>query len=289
MSEKTLCITNDFGPRAGGIETFVMGLIERLPRNTVIVYTSAQSGAKLSVDGGGYFNGTVTATTLTGNIQGNAISSSQVTTALGFTPYSNANPSAYISGNQNISITGAVSGSGTTSIATTLADSGVSANTYNNVTVNAKGIVTAGSNAAYITANQNQDTQLTSLGVGTAASTVAGEIRATNEITAYYSSDARLKENVTTIENALDKLKTLSGVMFDWKDDIIREKGGEDGYFVRKHDTGIIAQDVEKVLPEVVATRDDGFLAVRYEKLAGLIIQAIKELAGEVDEIKKRI
>jgi phosphatidylinositol alpha-1,6-mannosyltransferase len=46
MSKKTLCITNDFGPRAGGIETFVMGLIERLPRNTVIVYTSAQGDTK---------------------------------------------------------------------------------------------------------------------------------------------------------------------------------------------------------------------------------------------------
>ncbi len=124
---------------------------------------------------------------------------------------------------------------------------------------------------------------------GTGILTVTGDINATKEITAYYSSDARLKENVTTIENALDKLKTLSGVMFDWKDTVINEKGGEDGYFVRKHDTGIIAQDVEKVLPEVVATRDDGFLAVRYEKLAGLIIEAIKELASEVEEIKKRI
>jgi Chaperone of endosialidase len=119
--------------------------------------------------------------------------------------------------------------------------------------------------------------------------TVTGEIRATKEITAYYSSDIRLKENVTVIENALEKVKSLSGVMFDWKDDVIENRGGDDNYFVRKHDTGIIAQDVEKVLPEVVAVRDDGFLAVRYEKLAGLIIQAINELAAEVDELKKQI
>ena len=124
---------------------------------------------------------------------------------------------------------------------------------------------------------------------GTGILSIAGDINATKEITAYYSSDARLKENVTVIENALLKVRSLSGVMFDWKDDVIADKGGEDGYFVRKHDTGIIAQDVEKVLPEVVATRDDGFLAVRYEKLAGLIIQAINELANEVDELKKRI
>lgn len=114
-----------------------------------------------------------------------------------------------------------------------------------------------------------------------------GEIRATADVTAYYSSDARLKENITTIDNALSKLRRLKGVMFDWKDDVMAGKGGEDGYFVRKHDTGVIAQEVEAVLPEVVADREDGFKAVKYEKLAGLIIQAINELADQVDALKK--
>ena len=114
-----------------------------------------------------------------------------------------------------------------------------------------------------------------------------GEIRATAEITAYYSSDERLKENILTIDNALGKLRKLKGVMFDWKDDVVAGRGGEDGYFVRKHDTGVIAQEVEAVLPEVVAERADGFKAVRYEKLAGLIIQAINELADQVDALKK--
>lgn len=114
-----------------------------------------------------------------------------------------------------------------------------------------------------------------------------GEIRATAEVTAYYSSDERLKENILPIDNALGKLRQLKGVMFDWKDDVVAGKGGEDGYFVRKHDTGVIAQEVEAVLPEVVAERADGFKAVRYEKLAGLIIQAINELADQVDALKK--
>jgi hypothetical protein len=131
--------------------------------------------------------------------------------------------------------------------------------------------------------------QYSALGVGTAASATTGEIRATNEITAYYSSDKNLKENVQPIENALGKLRQITGVMFDWIDDEVAKRGGEDGYFVRKHDTGIIAQDVEVVLPEVVATREDGYKAVRYEKLAGLIIQSINELADQVDEIKKRL
>ena len=127
------------------------------------------------------------------------------------------------------------------------------------------------------------------LGVGTAASGTTGEIRATDEITAYYSSDERLKENIQKIDNALYKLRKVRGVMFDWKDEVIEKRGGEDNYFVRKHDTGVIAQEVEQILPEVVAIREDGYKAVRYEKLAGIIIQAINELADDVEEIKKRL
>ena len=140
-------------------------------------------------------------------------------------------------------------------------------------------------------ANQSLDTtsgvQHAVLGIGTGTLGATGSIRATNEITAYYSSDERLKENIQPIDNALGKLRKLKGVMFDWKDEVVAEKGGEDGYFVRKHDTGVIAQEVEAVLPEVVAERNDGYKAVRYEKLAGLIIQAINELADQVDALKK--
>lgn len=129
--------------------------------------------------------------------------------------------------------------------------------------------------------------QFGSLGIGTPASGVTGEIRATNEITAYYSSDLRLKENVVPISQALEKIRTLRGVMFDWTEEYIQSRGGNDDFFVRKHDTGVIAQEVEQVLPEVVATRNDGYKAVRYEKLAGLIIQAINELANQVEQIKR--
>ena len=130
---------------------------------------------------------------------------------------------------------------------------------------------------------------LQTIGIGGWYGGAVGEIRASNEITAYYSSDRRLKNNITVIEHALDKIRKLQGVMFDWNDAVVESRGGVDGYFVRRHDTGIIAQDVEAVLPEVVVDRDDGFKAVKYEKLAGLIIQAINELANEVDELKKKI
>ena len=124
----------------------------------------------------------------------------------------------------------------------------------------------------------------TSLGVGTDASGTVGEIRATNNVTAYYSSDIALKENISPIGNALDKLSQISGVEFDWTKDYIDDHGGEDGYFVRKHDVGVIAQEIKKVLPEVVAERQDGTLAVRYEKIIALLIEAVKELKGKLGE-----
>ena len=130
---------------------------------------------------------------------------------------------------------------------------------------------------------------VTNLGVGTTNSATTGEIRATNEITAYYSSDINLKENIVEIENALEKLSHIRGVMFDWKDSYISQRGGEDDYFVRKHDTGIIAQEVEQVLPEIVVIREDGTKAVKYEKLLGLVIQGVNELSKEVLALKEKV
>ena len=127
-----------------------------------------------------------------------------------------------------------------------------------------------------------------SLGVGTASSGTEGEIRATNDVTAFFSSDESLKENVVTITDAINKVKQMRGVEFDWTDDYIESKGGEDNYFVRKHDVGVIAQEVEQVLPEVVAERDNGIKAVKYDRLVSVLIEAIKELSAEIDELKQR-
>jgi hypothetical protein len=129
--------------------------------------------------------------------------------------------------------------------------------------------------------------QLDSLGVGTAASGTTGEIRATNDVTAFYSSDVALKENITNIPNPLEALKKLNGVLFDWKKSYIDERGGEDGYFVRKKDVGVIAQEVEKVLPEAVAQRSDGVKAVKYDRLTCLLIEAVKVLSDKVEKLNK--
>ena len=132
------------------------------------------------------------------------------------------------------------------------------------------------------------DVQFDSFGVGTAASGTTGEIRATNDVTAFYSSDVALKENIVNIPNPLEAIQKLNGVLFDWKKSYIDQRGGEDGYFVRKRDVGVIAQEVEKVLPEAVGQRPDGIKAVKYDRLTCLLIEAVKQLQDKVESLTKK-
>lgn len=118
---------------------------------------------------------------------------------------------------------------------------------------------------------------------------VDGNIYSNKNIYAYYSSDIKFKENVVNIPDALQKLKSLNGVFFDWSDEWIQSQGGEDGYFIRKHDVGLIAQEIKEVLPEAVVVRKDGSLAVNYEKVIPLLIETIKHLSDEVDRLKNAI
>ena len=110
---------------------------------------------------------------------------------------------------------------------------------------------------------------------------VDGGIMATGDVTAYASSDSRLKTNLEPITDALDKVNSLTGYTFNWNE-LARGKTPE----VRE--AGVIAQDVEQVLPEITTTRDDGYMAVNYEKLVPLLIEAIKELTTEVEELKRK-
>ena len=123
------------------------------------------------------------------------------------------------------------------------------------------------------------DVQFNSLGVGTAAPATAGLIRATNDVVAFYSSDKRLKDNIKPIEGALDKVCSLGGYEFDWN-------AKQDVY--EGHDIGVIAQEVEAVFPELVTDRDNGFKAVKYEKLVPALIEAIKELKNEIESLKSK-
>ena len=113
-----------------------------------------------------------------------------------------------------------------------------------------------------------------------AGAKVTGELKVTADIVAFTGSDERLKDNLTTIDNPLDKVLSLGGYTFDWNENTHKEGS----------DTGVIAQQVEALgLPGMVTTRDDGYKAVRYEKLVPLLIESIKEMKGEMDELRDMV
>jgi len=128
--------------------------------------------------------------------------------------------------------------------------------------------------------------QFGSLGVGQAASATAGTIYATNNITAFAASDKKWKENIQTIDNAVDKVSAIGGKYFDWTEEYIELMGGLDPYFMPKSEFGVIAQDVQSAFPRAVRTREDGTLAVDYPKLVALAFQAIIELKAEIEQLK---
>ena len=101
------------------------------------------------------------------------------------------------------------------------------------------------------------------------------------DVVAYASSDIRFKNNVLPITNALDKINKIGGYTFEWNEKSHKETG--------KKDIGVIAQEVEEILPEIVDTRDNGYKAVDYSKLTTLLIQSVKEQQVIIDNLKSRI
>src|SRR6056300_1456952 len=109
---------------------------------------------------------------------------------------------------------------------------------------------------------------------------ITGNARATGDVIAFYSSDKRLKDNIIQISNPIEKIKSIGGYEFDWNDNQSTYEG---------HDIGVIAQEIEEVLPELVTTRDTGYKAVKYEKIIALLIEGIKEQQKQIDEIKNKL
>jgi hypothetical protein len=145
--------------------------------------------------------------------------------------------------------------------------------------------ITLSSTTGYGTViNQNllttSDVRHNSLGVGMAASATTGRIDATNDIVAFSSSDIRFKENIVPIQNALDKIRKISGNTYDWKEENKIEHGYEG------NDVGVIAQEIEAVLPQLVQTRESGFKAVKYDKLVALLIEGIKEQQLQIEQLR---
>ena len=106
---------------------------------------------------------------------------------------------------------------------------------------------------------------------------VSGSLKVTGDITAFSTSDERFKTNLTPIMDSVYKLREIQGYQYDW---IENEHHDNEG-----HDIGVIAQEIEKIAPEAVVTRDNGYKAVRYEKLIPILIQAIKELDEKVNKL----
>jgi hypothetical protein len=213
--------------------------------NTGVLSVTTNTG--LSTNASATGNVTITNTGVTSNVAGTGISLSGGTGAVTIT---------------NSGVTSAVAGTGV----------GVSAGT---------GAVTISIGQAVATSS---NVQFNSLGVGTAGSGTTGEIRATADITAFYSSDERLKENITRIEDPIAKIKALDGVTFSWKG------GFEEVHSHTGGDTGVIAQQVEAIgLPETVTTRDNGYKAVKYEKLNALLIEGIKAQQAQIDFLQQQL
>lgn len=247
--------------------------------------TSANTASKVVArDASGNFSaGTITAT-----LNGNA---STATTA------SNVN-----NGTLTMSVSGTgLSGSQTftanqsSNVTFTVTSNATNANTASTIVArDASGNFSAGTITASLTGNcsgsaatftsTSQNSQFNSIGVGTAASGTAGEIRATNNITAYYSDD-RLKTRLGGIENALDKICQLEGFFYE------ANQTAQDLGYEPIREVGLSAQQVQAILPEVVAPApiDDKYLTVRYERLAALFVEAIKELRAEVQDLKGKI
>ena len=113
--------------------------------------------------------------------------------------------------------------------------------------------------------------------------TISGSLlRSSGDVVAFYSSDERLKDNIRTIEEPIYKLRQLKGVEYEWNDK-------QDTYPSGSLDSGIIAQDVQKVLPQLVKEKGDGYLGVRHDRLVGLLIEAIKDQQDQIDEMKDQI
>ncbi len=172
-----------------------------------------------------------------------------------------------------------------------------SAGVYHTGTVNAAshtvgGNFTANSTGVYAGVISGTTTTITSLGVGTAPTGTTGEIVATNDVTAYYS-DKRLKNILGNIENPLEKISRINGVYY--KQNELAEQMG-----YRNYDTqvGLIAQEVQSILPEVIkiapfdmgpekeSKSGENYLTIQYEKLVPLLVEAIKELKQQLDELK---
>lgn len=233
---------------------------------TNFTYTDANATFTISTADGGSFKATIADSGVTANTYGSAskvpvitVDSTGFVTEITETNVAGVTNFTYTGANTTFTISTADGGSFTANIA----DDSI-----------ALGTKTTGN---YVATVSNTDSNI--LVTGSGSETAAVSIGLANNVTVggiitaldfNSTSDARLKENIVPIENPLDKVLQLAGVEFDWK------TSGE-------HSMGVIAQQVEQIVPELVHTNESGFKTVSYGKITGLLIEAIKELKTIVD------
>ena len=194
------------------------------------------------------------------------------------------NNNAITNGAGYITSAGSISGNAATAtkLATARTIAGVSFDGSANISLNNNAITNGAGYTTYTanqTLNNNSNVHFEGLMVGQTSGATANTIRCVGDVVAYYSSDAQFKDNVVKLEGALDKVKQIRGVEFDWNDK-------QDVY--EGHDIGVIAQEVQAVYPELVHHREHSdSLAVDYVKLTAVLIEAVKELSAKVDELSK--
>jgi hypothetical protein len=251
-----------------------------------VVGTLTNTGNGLNLDGGVITNGnssfgtaSVSVTSVTGSLRvSGSLTTIGESTATSFNGTINANNNVVSSSAQTIANlpTGTVSGSSQITYASISSiPSGI---------VSGSSQVTLSSTTGYGTViNQNvlttSDVQHASLGIGMAASGTAGRIDASGDVVAYSTSDKNFKENITPIENPIEKIRMISGNTYDWKADM-KEFHGFEG-----NDVGVIAQEIEAVLPQLVTTRETGYKAVKYDKLVALLIEGMKAQQNQIDNL----
>lgn len=144
------------------------------------------------------------------------------------------------------------------------------------ITLGTPSTINIGYNAAIIDTTTPTSIQLKRDTAITGNCDISSLLRVQGDIIAFYTSDERAKTNIEEIKDSLTKIDTLRGVEFDWKKD-------------NTHDVGVIAQDVQKVIPEATSLRTDGLIGVNYDKIIPLLINCIKELKQEVKQLKDEI
>jgi hypothetical protein len=115
----------------------------------------------------------------------------------------------------------------------------------------------------------------------TGAAHFNGTLSSGGDVVAFSSSDRRFKDNIKPIEKALDKVMSISGNTFDWNTELQDVHKGAD--------IGVVAQEIKAILPEIVTTRDDGFLAVKYDKLVALLIESTKEQQAQINDLRNEL